>query len=805
MLGRGKKQDVVAKSKKPRRRRPTGLPAWLWPVVTLAALGGVAWQAMNMELLQEAPPGQRGDARPIAARAAQQLGNEFAKVRDELERLIVNERLNLVPADTTFLVLDGPQWQLPHLLRARLVSDKVDRIDDDVAPVLSYACQDLLKSAYTGDEPLLLEVHRFGSDQQHIDIVRRVRAPDGSWSGAVIAAYNVALLQQILNQVESGGAYLELRQANLMLASQGPGNLRAGSPYTLPVAGTRWQVAVWAPLAAAQPSRSVNWPNLAIVSALAVLVLVGGGAMSWRAHKQRAAVPKPSEPQPPEPAPVIEPQAAEPATAEDMVEDVLFQESEGLIVVSDEQAATEPATATPAIDPAIFKAYDIRGMVGKNLTEEVVRQIGLALGSEAQARGQNTIAVGRDGRNSGPPLMRALLEGLKASGINVLDVGMVPTPVLYYAAWEKAQGTGVMLTGSHNPPDYNGLKMVIGYTTLAGADIQNLRQRIEQQDFVSDDGKLESIDIIDDYIERIAGRVMLLRPFKIVVDCGNGVAGVVAPKLFKTMGCEVLELYSEVDGNFPHHHPDPSRPENLQALRDAVQAHQADIGFAFDGDGDRLGVVTSDGNIIWPDRLMMLFADDILKRNPGAEIIFDVKCSKNLASEIEKHGGKPIMWNTGHSLIKKKMQETSAPFAGEMSGHIFFKDRWYGFDDAIYTAARLLELLGPKSRGGPVKDVFAALPDSINTPELHVRMAEGEHHAFMQQFIDKARFEDARVITIDGLRAEFADGWGLVRASNTTPVLVLRFEADSQEALDRIKDAFRTQMLAVNDKLELPF
>jgi phosphomannomutase/phosphoglucomutase len=801
MVGLRKKQGEVQKNKQPQRGRSTSLPTWLlWLVITLAALGGVAWLAMNMELWRESPPLQQGDAKPIANRVAQQLADGFAHVRERLNRVIIQERLNHVPSDTTVMILDAPAWQLPHLMRARLVSDTVDRVDDDVPPVVSYACMDLLKSSRTTDEPLPLEVHRFGSDQQHVTIVRRVTAPDGSWTGAVIAAYNVVMLQQILNGVDGEGAYLELRQGNLNLLSQGPAGLRAGSPLTVPVAGTRWQLAVWAPLASTQPSRSLNWPNLAIVSALAVLILVGGGVMSSRAFKRRRAKPGRPEPQRAASEKATAAHADEPAA--EMVEDVLFQEREGLIVVADEEGQD---TASPAIDPVIFKAYDIRGIADKTLTEQAVRQIGMALGSEAEARGQNTIAVGRDGRNSGPHLMRALIQGLTASGVNVLDVGMVPTPVLYYAAWEKAQGTGVMLTGSHNPPDYNGLKMVIGYTTLASVDIQQLRQRIEQNDLVTGNGKVEQLDIIDDYIERITGRTMLLRQFKIVLDCGNGVAGIVAPKLLKAMGCEVIELYSEVDGNFPNHHPDPSQPENLQALRDAVQAHQADLGFAFDGDGDRLGVVTSDGEIIWPDRLMMLFAADILKRNPGAEIIFDVKCSKNLASEIEKHGGKPVMWNTGHSLIKKKMQETRAPFAGEMSGHIFFKDRWYGFDDAIYTAARLLELLGPKSKGGPIKDVFEALPDSINTPELHVHMAEGEHHAFMQEFVKKAQFEDARVVTIDGLRAEFADGWGLVRASNTTPVLVLRFEADSQQALERVKNAFRSQMLAVNDKLELPF
>lgn len=792
-------------------RRPTSTLARVLPVVTVLALAGVGWLSLNMELLPDLTAAQQKDYRPYAMAAARQVEERFAGIRDELNRLVVTERLNQVAPDTRFTVLDGARWQLPHLMRARLISNSVDRIDDDVIPVLSYACQDMLKVAQSSDATMPFEVHSFGSPQQHIDVVRRVQRVDGTWSGAVIAAYNVALLQQVFSDVDDGGAFLELQQGQLTLATHGKPVHRIGAAVaTIPVLGTAWQVAVWSPAVQVEQVKSVVWQKLAILIALTVTILVVAGVYGWREHKRLAALPDLPE----ETGAVTALQESgeplvtdtEEAALNSEVEDLLFQ-AEGLIVVDeDEDESIEAAAAVVnEIDASIFKAYDIRGVVDETLTASTVRLLGQALGSEARARGQRLIAVGRDGRNSGPQLVQALIAGLQASGINVLDVGMVPTPVLYYAAWEKAHATGVMLTGSHNPPGYNGLKMVIGGSTLAREDIQRLRQRVEQADFSEGAGTVQQLDVIDAYIERIVGHIMLLRHFKVVIDCGNGVAGLVAPKLFKAMGCEVTELYSEVDGNFPHHHPDPSRPENLQTMIDSVRMTKADIGLAFDGDGDRLGVVTGTGKIVWPDRVMMLYVAEILKRNPGAEIIFDVKCSRHLATVIEKFGGKPVMWNTGHSLIKAKMKETGAPLGGEMSGHLFFKDRWYGFDDALYAAARLLELLGPMSKGGPVNDVFTALPDSVNTPELNLHLAEGQHHAFMKKFLDKARFKDAHLTTIDGLRADFKDGWGLVRASNTTPSLVLRFEADSRESLERIKEQFRIQMRAVDDNIELAF
>ena len=455
--------------------------------------------------------------------------------------------------------------------------------------------------------------------------------------------------------------------------------------------------------------------------------------------------------------------------------------------------------------PEIFKAYDIRGIVDKTLTVEAVRAIGHALGSEAVARNQKAIAVGRDGRLSGPALAGALADGIRAAGVDVIDVGCVPTPLTYFAAYELGTNSCVSVTGSHNPPDYNGLKMVLGGQTLFGELIQALRQRIIDGDLVTaaQPGKLTQADVVPAYIEKIVGDVKLSRPMKVVMDCGNGVAGAVAPELFKRLGCELVELFCEVDGHFPNHHPDPSKPENLADVIRALRDTDAEIGLAFDGDGDRLGVVTKDGEIIFPDRQLMLFAEDVLTRVPGGEIIYDVKCTRNLAGWIKARGGKPTMWNTGHALVKAKLKETGAPLAGEMSGHVFFKERWYGFDDGLYTGARLLEIV---SRHADANPVLKGLPDAVSTPELNIKMNEGEPFALVDKLKAEARFEGAEsILTIDGVRVEYADGFGLARPSNTTPVVVLRFEADNEAAIARIQADFRRAIEAVWPGVQLPF
>jgi phosphomannomutase/phosphoglucomutase len=456
-----------------------------------------------------------------------------------------------------------------------------------------------------------------------------------------------------------------------------------------------------------------------------------------------------------------------------------------------------------AIPYEIFKAYDIRGIAGKTLTTQIVEAIGHAIGSEARTRGLASVAIGRDGRLSGPELALALARGLQKSGTDVVDMGMIATPMLYFAAHTLCSYSGVMVTGSHNPPDYNGLKMVLGGETLAAESIQALRLRLENNDLTYGNGHHREHDIAETYLQRITSDVKLTRPMKIVVDCGNGVPGAYAPTLYRRLGCEVTELFCEVDGTFPNHHPDPSVPENLHHLIHALKTTNAEIGLAFDGDGDRMGVVTKNGSIIYPDRQLMLFAADVLSRNPGSQIIFDVKCTRNLAPWIEQHGGKPIMWKTGHSFIKGKLRETGALLAGEMSGHIFFKERWYGFDDGLYAGARLLELL---SHQADINAVLHAIPDAVSTPELQIRLKEGENYAVIAQLQKTARFDNPeRVITTDGLRVEYKDGFGLARSSNTMPVIVLRFEADDGAALERIQNDFRRVILHALPGVVLPY
>ncbi|MHB1176135.1 MAG: phosphomannomutase/phosphoglucomutase [Sulfuriferula sp.] len=451
----------------------------------------------------------------------------------------------------------------------------------------------------------------------------------------------------------------------------------------------------------------------------------------------------------------------------------------------------------------IFKAYDIRGIVGRTLTPEIVEAIGHAIGSEAVARSQTAICIGRDGRLSGPDLAGALARGIQKSGINVIDLGMVATPMTYFAAYELGTHSAVMVTGSHNPPDYNGLKMVLGGETLSGDAIQALRERLENNDLVKGNGSYSEHDIAPAYLDRIAGDIKLARPMKVIVDSGNGVPGAFGPELYRRLGCTVEEMFCEVDGNFPNHHPDPSQPKNLVDLIARLKTSDAEIGLAFDGDGDRLGVVTKDGSIIFPDRQLMLFADDVLSRNPNAEIIFDVKSTRKLFDWIRARGGRPLLWKTGHSFIKAKMKETGALLAGEMSGHIFFKERWYGFDDGMYAGARLLEYL---SKQADINATLHGLPDTVNTPELNITMPEGEHYTLMDKLQKSATFPEAReIITLDGLRVEYADGFGLARPSNTTPVIVLRFEADTQAGIERIQADFRRVLHEAAPALQLPF
>ncbi|WP_161961290.1 phosphomannomutase/phosphoglucomutase [Xanthomonas arboricola] len=586
-----------------------------------------------------------------------------------------------------------------------------------------------------------------------------------------------------------GSAYLALRQGSYNVAQQGDAVLAdAAETLARPLGNSGLRVA------AAVPQRDdgplgLGAVGCAIVAALLLVIAV----LSVLASRGRVALPRRRV--------SGEPTADEPTFSQSLQHDAsLASQARAL----DADAPPAPPALVPAVQVAteMFRAYDIRGVVGKDLNPGVAALIGQAIGSVMQAQGLREVVVGRDGRLSGPELANGLIDGLRRAGCQVIDIGLAPTPVVYFGAYELRAGSCVAVTGSHNPPDYNGFKIVIGGETLSGAAIAELHQRINEGRLhtAATPGELEQRDISDAYIQRIADDVQLDRPIKVVVDAGNGVAGDIAPRLLEAIGAEVIPLYCEIDGTFPNHHPDPSEPHNLDDLVKMVQRFDADIGVAFDGDADRLGVVTKQGAMVFPDRLLMLFAADVLQRNPGALVIYDVKCTGKLSDHVLRNGGSPLMWKTGHSLIKAKMRETDAELAGEMSGHFFFKERWYGFDDGIYAAARLLEILAQREE--TPSEVLDALPESVSTPEIKVPV-DGDAHALVARIVERAQageespFESARLSTIDGLRADFADGWGLVRASNTTPILVLRFEADTEDALQRIRGLFRSQLQAL--------
>lgn len=611
--------------------------------------------------------------------------------------------------------------------------------------------------------------------------------------GQVVGVASVRLpLQKLATGIEQApifeDTYLALRQGGATLVERGDKALAGGAEVLAArVPGSDLRVAAAVPDVPGAPF-GMGWLACAITAA----VLAGLAALVWffpGLSRRRGAAAAPAE-----------------ADSEQTLDQLATQ-----LMQAQPEVAAAPAAAAPAakpqvtIDRGIFRAYDVRGVVGKTLDAGIAELLGQSIGSLMQQQGLLDIVVGRDGRLSGPELSEGLINGLRKAGRNVIDIGMAPTPVVYFAAFQLRAGSCVSVTGSHNPPDYNGFKIVIGGETLYGDAITDLYDRIAEDRLHQADrpGDVRHQDVGEDYVQRIAGDVQIDRPLKVVVDAGNGVAGEIGPRVLSAIGAEVTPLYCDIDGTFPNHHPDPSEPHNLTDLIRMVQRLDADLGIAFDGDGDRLGVVTKDGQNIFPDRLLMLFAQDVLERNPGAQIIFDVKCTGRLPGHVLRHGGSPLMWKTGHSLIKAKMRETGAELAGEMSGHFFFKERWYGFDDGIYAAARLLEILSVQP--DEPSATLAALPDGVSTPEIKVDAPDGDPHSFVERFRDAAQFDGARVSTIDGLRVDFPDGWGLVRASNTTPVLVMRFDADNAAALQRIQAAFRTQLLALKPDLVLPF
>ena len=612
---------------------------------------------------------------------------------------------------------------------------------------------------------------------------------DGKVLALVYVRLPLSALVEPLQSAALDGGYLALRQGQHTVLEQGDTELaKMAEVGAVAIPGSQLRVVAAAPAGDSGLGTGVSY-LLAVLAALVGVVLVLLPRLSGLSIRRKSA--ETEEAEQPTLAQLKEAGALEPAAA----------------AAAPVTKASVPAAAAPraVLDRSIFRAYDIRGVVGKTLDVETARLIGQAIGSVMQQQDARTIVVGRDGRLSSPQMAEALIDGLRRAGREVIDIGEAPTPVVYFGAYHLRAGSCVSVTGSHNPPDYNGFKIVIEGETLAGDAIQKLYERIAENRLHTADsqGLVSRRDISDDYIQRIAGDIQIERKLRVVVDCGSGIAGAIAPRLLEAIGADVEPLFCEVDGTFPHHHPDPSDPHNLQDLVNVVKRVDADLGLAFDGDGDRLGVVTKSGEMIYPDRLLMLFAADVLERNPGACVIYDVKCTGHLAMHILRHGGSPLMWKTGHSLIKAKMRETEAELAGEMSGHFFFRERWYGFDDGIYAAARLLEILS--SRGETPQEVFDTLPKGVSTPELKIEVEEGQQYAFIEKFLAQAKFEGARIATIDGLRADWPDGWGLVRASNTTPVLVLRFDAKDTEALERIKEAFRRQLLAVDPGLSLPF
>jgi len=722
---------------------------------------------------------------------------------------------------------------VPGAMSVRLLRSGHQTLNKEARPHLSYASLQLLRKAERASGATQAEVHQFSNRHQHIAMaVRVIEKSAVTPIGVIHVAFPIKKLQASVDAVASYGGRVELRQriegaAPLILAGKGEAVSGTSEPTgQLLVGSSIWEVVYWIGDNKSTDVYLVLGGSLIITLLLIALILhlhtrhllviLKRDLVNIINIVERMVVGKPPE--------LFKPALQEMEATLELIAHHAREFRAGGIGATAKKAGAdgvgeaiqveenpvrekkfEPPIALAASDiPAgIFRAYDVRGIVGEVLTPEVVYEIGRAVGSEAYEKGQQSVIIGRDGRNSSPEMADALCKGLQASGRDVVDLGMVPTPVLYFATHHLGSNSGVIVTGSHNPANYNGLKFVIDGNVLSSDAIQSVRARIEKGDLLQGEGEVTKQDLIPDYILRIVDDVRLARSLSIVIDCGNGVAGRVAPDLFRTLGCDVVEMFCEVDGDFPNHHPDPCDPNNLVALQEKVKTTQADIGLAFDGDGDRLGVVDSEGKIIWPDQILMYLAADVLSRHPGVDIIYDVKSTRHLASEILAHGGRPVMWKTGHSMLKSKMKETGALLAGEYSGHIIFNERWYGFDDALYAGARLLEIMALDPR--PSAEQFAELPQSVTTPEYSMPLIEGEGVQVMEALSKLVDFPNARIIDIDGLRIEFEQGWGLVRASNTTPSLVFRFEANDEKTLEKLKALFRDLLSKVKTSGQVPF
>ena len=719
---------------------------------------------------------------------------------------------------------------VPGAMKVTLLRDGYQLLNKASRPHLSYASLQLLRVAEKSAKATPAEVHQFSNEQQHIAIAVRVTEPASIIPiGVIHVAFPIHRLQQSIDVVGNYGGRVELRQrvkgaAPLVIAEHGRSVSGMGEPVgALLIGETIWEAVYW-------PEGGKVATDTYLLFALSLFVVLLLIALVLHLHTRRLLIilkrdlvsiisivermvlgklPEVFKPALQEMEATLELIAhhAREFRAGSLGDTAKKGSGEAIQVEKSSIKGAQidpPATCVPRDIPAgIFRAYDVRGIVGEALTAAVVYEIGRAVGSEAYEKGQQTVIIARDGRNSSAEFSDALCKGLQASGRDVVDLGLVPTPVLYFATHHLDSNSGVIVTGSHNPANYNGLKFVIDGNVLSSDAIQAVRTRIESGNLLQGEGDVIEQNLVPDYITRIVDDVRLARPLCIVIDCGNGVAGKVAPDLFRSLGCDVIEMFCEVDGDFPNHHPDPCDPENLVGLQKEVKANQADIGLAFDGDGDRLGVVDSEGTIFWPDQILMYLAADVLSRHPGVDIIYDVKSTRHLASEILAHGGRPVMWKTGHSMLKSKMKETGALLAGEYSGHIIFNERWYGFDDALYAGARLLEILALDPRSSA--EQFAELPQSVTTPEYSMPLEEGEGVLVMEALTKQVDFPNARIIDIDGLRIEFEQGWGLVRASNTTPSLVFRFEADNEEMLEKLKKLFRNLLSKVKTSGQIPF
>ncbi len=776
---------------------------------------------------------------------AQVIANAYAGLVKQ-QATLVGELARQPRIIDLFAAGESSEWQMeqrhltrliPGALMVRLLPPDSNVPDTQQTPNMGYASLQLLRQAEQSPQLPPIELHQFGTPHQHVAIAAAVRDSVGKVLGVLHVALPTQALGKLLDSVDQLAGRLEWQQIvpdkpSLVILDKGAGARATQPDGVLPIPGSIWQIAYWG-----DAGQAVDPVQLGMQMAPGVLLFLLTALLMMRLSTQMAKAlkkdqhsiltliealivgrpPKTQTAQLSDLQPtldVMEHQIREfrSKQADKSKLQRVVQESEeaetGILVdeeIYEEAESRKPVTRPRNVEiaPSIFRAYDIRGVVDETLTPEVVSLLGQGFGSEIYERGYNTVVVGRDARNSSELLQHALIEGLQASGRNVIDLGLVPTPLVHFAAHELNAECGAMITGSHNPPQYNGMKMIIGGDSPSTDAIQELRRRIDADQLLQAEGSFDSRDIVADYIERVLSDVRMGQTLKVVIDCGNGAASVVAPELYRQLGCEVIELYCDVDGDFPNHHPDPGDPRNMRDLQKAVVEHQAALGLAFDGDGDRLGVVDSSGKIIWPDRLLMYLAVDVLTREPGGDIIYDVKCTRHLANVVLSNGGRPLMWKSGHSMLKAKMKETHALLAGEFSGHIIFAERWYGFDDGIYAGARLLEILSLDYRTSA--EVFAELPESLSTPEFSLRLEEGRAQKVMQQIDQISDLPGARIVKIDGMRAEFERGWGLVRASNTIPALLFRFEAETEDDLKQVQSQFREILKKVDPQLEAPF